>query len=373
MLLRVEHFDDEVDDVARGAELPGVALRAQHREQVLEGVAQALGVVVLELVDDLQERAQRLRVAVGQVGVLEDVAKQRRNAGVLGHAGDGFGIQVERLVAAEAGAHEPDPAILAEAVGEELALAAQLLALGVHVVHELVDQRDGDLLDLALGVGHLADQDVAGGVDAAFGGGVEHGNPGTRFLCGRAGLFGREAQAGKIAACLHRPSFDLRSRLQPAFLLQKNQERARADLAAVVGHQKAGAGDLVILEQKDAGFPRLVEGKLVHGFLYCQFAQIRFARRHGIRRRRLLVVRKGAGGAHRDLVGLNPLAQFLAGRRLLTRHFMQHHIDQHERPAGLEQQVERIRVGQRNQRPGVGQQGNGHGHGVWVQAGSELS
>ena len=81
-------------------------------------------------------------------------------------------------MAAQAGAHELGPAVAGKLVGEELALAAELLALGVHVVHELVDQGDGDLLDLALGIGHLADEDVAGGVDAAFGVGVEH----VRFL-----------------------------------------------------------------------------------------------------------------------------------------------------------------------------------------------
>ena len=58
--------DDEVDDVARGAELPGVALGAEHGEQILEGVAQPLAVVVVELVDDLEEELERLRVAVGQ-------------------------------------------------------------------------------------------------------------------------------------------------------------------------------------------------------------------------------------------------------------------------------------------------------------------
>ncbi|MGA2026656.1 MAG: hypothetical protein ABSH17_06245 [Syntrophobacteraceae bacterium] len=62
-------------------------------------------------------------------------------------------------------------------IGEELALAAELLALGVHVVHKLVDQGDGDLLHLALGVGHFADEDVAGGVDAPFGVCIEHGVP----------------------------------------------------------------------------------------------------------------------------------------------------------------------------------------------------
>ena len=100
-LLRVDDLDDEIDDVARGAELPGVALGAEHGEQILEGVAQALGVVVAELVDDLEEGAQRLRVAVGQIGVLEDVAEERRDAGVLRHLGDGFGVEVQRLVAAQ--------------------------------------------------------------------------------------------------------------------------------------------------------------------------------------------------------------------------------------------------------------------------------
>ena len=66
------------------------------------------------------------------------------------------------------------PAVLGELTGEELPLPAQLLTLGVDVVHELVDEGDGDLLHLALGVRHLAHQDVAGRVDAAFGVGVKH-------------------------------------------------------------------------------------------------------------------------------------------------------------------------------------------------------
>jgi hypothetical protein len=58
--------------------------------------------------------------------------------------------------------HEFGPAVLGELAGEELALAAQLFGLGVHVVHEFVNQRDGDLLDLRFRVGHLAHENVAG-------------------------------------------------------------------------------------------------------------------------------------------------------------------------------------------------------------------
>ena len=42
----------------------------------------------------------------------------------------------------------------------------------IHVVHELVDQGDGDLFDLRFRVGHFADEDVAGGVNAGFSLGV---------------------------------------------------------------------------------------------------------------------------------------------------------------------------------------------------------
>ena len=49
----------------------------------------------------------------------------------------------------------------------------QLFAIGVHIVHELVDQGNRDLFFLALGVGHFTHEDVAGGVDAAFGVSVE--------------------------------------------------------------------------------------------------------------------------------------------------------------------------------------------------------
>ena len=69
---------------------------------------------------------------------------------------------------------QPGPAVAGEVAGKELALTAPLLTLGIDVIHEFIDEGDGDLLDLALGIGHFAHQDVAGSVDAAFGVGVQH-------------------------------------------------------------------------------------------------------------------------------------------------------------------------------------------------------
>jgi hypothetical protein len=94
----------------------------------------------------------------------------------LRHGGDALAVEAEHLVTAEGGSHELGPAVAGELTREEGTLAAELLGLGVHVIHELVDEGDGDLLDLGLGIGDLADKDVSGGVDAAFGVGVEHGD-----------------------------------------------------------------------------------------------------------------------------------------------------------------------------------------------------
>ena len=70
--------------------------------------------------------------------------------------------------------HDFGPSVASKVASKKLALATQLLGLGIHVVHEFVDKCDGDLLNLRLRIRDLADKDVPGGVDAAFCIGVEH-------------------------------------------------------------------------------------------------------------------------------------------------------------------------------------------------------
>jgi len=132
-------------------------------------------VVVAELVDDLEEGLERLGIAVRQVGVLEDVAEERRDAGVFGHLGNTLAVEAEHFVATERGRHEPGPAVTGIGLVKNLRLPPSSSDSASIVVHELVDESDGDLLDLGFGVGDFADEDVAGGVDATFGIGVEHG------------------------------------------------------------------------------------------------------------------------------------------------------------------------------------------------------
>jgi len=75
-------------------------------------------------------------------------------------------------MSAQPGAHELGPAVAGEVACEKLPMSSHLFGFSVHVVHELVDQGDGDLLDLGFWVWNFAHKDVAGGVDAALGVGV---------------------------------------------------------------------------------------------------------------------------------------------------------------------------------------------------------
>ena len=90
-----------------------------------------------------------------QIGVFEDVAEQLRHAGVLAHVLDRLGVQRQHLKTTQARGHGVRSAKAGVVTGKKSARAAQLFGLGVHAVHELVDQRNGDLLYLAFGVGHL--------------------------------------------------------------------------------------------------------------------------------------------------------------------------------------------------------------------------
>ena len=152
----------------RRAELPRVALRIHHRKQILERVPQPLRVVISEAVDHLQKDPQRLRVAIRQKSVAENIPEQLRYARVLVHALDRLSVKTEHLVAPQARLHQFSPPVSTKLPGEVSPLTTEFLALGVNVVHKLVDKRNGDLLDLAFGIRHFANENIAGGVDSAL-------------------------------------------------------------------------------------------------------------------------------------------------------------------------------------------------------------
>jgi len=53
VFLRVNHLHNEINDVARGAELTGITLGAEDGEEILVSIPEIFAVVVVEFVDGL--------------------------------------------------------------------------------------------------------------------------------------------------------------------------------------------------------------------------------------------------------------------------------------------------------------------------------
>jgi hypothetical protein len=156
---------------------PFFPLRAHALEEILEGVTQLLVVRVGEAVHLGEEHGENATVAEFQEGVAEDVAEEAGEMrGFLGMAErlDALGEKRHPLIGGDGLWEQRAPAVRREAFDEEAAFAAHLHGLLIKVVHELVDERQSDELDLVGGQRELAHEHIAAGINATFGFGGEH-------------------------------------------------------------------------------------------------------------------------------------------------------------------------------------------------------
>src|SRR5690348_9618248 len=105
ILLRSDNLNDKIDNVARSAKLPGIALRSKDGKQILKGIAKTFTMVVGELIDNFEKGFERLGIAIGKISIFENIAEERRNARVFGHLRDALSIEIQHFVTTETGAH----------------------------------------------------------------------------------------------------------------------------------------------------------------------------------------------------------------------------------------------------------------------------
>jgi hypothetical protein len=72
------------------------------------------------------------------------------------HLQEGFAVEIEKLKAAYVGIEDAGPGVFLEFASEEARLSALADGPLVHIVHELVNEGNGDLFDLGFGVGDFA-------------------------------------------------------------------------------------------------------------------------------------------------------------------------------------------------------------------------
>ena len=165
VLLRVDDLHDEIDDVPRSAELASVGLRLGGLQQVLVGVAQLLAVVVHHPIHGAQEQRQRPVVAERHHSVLENLAEHGRHRVRLLQSAEASAVEFATLRVVQTQTHYLVPAIRLQITSKVVTLTAKALSPLVIVAHELVRQRQRDLLALHHRDRNLADQRVAGVVD----------------------------------------------------------------------------------------------------------------------------------------------------------------------------------------------------------------
>ena len=130
-----------------------------------------------------EEHGEDAPVAEFQEGVAEDVAEQAgqvRGFLRMAESFDAFGEKRDAFVGGDGLREEIAPAVFRKFAREETALAAEFHGFLVEVIHEFVNQRERDEFDLIRRLGEFADEDIATGVDAAFGFGGEHRDVGCQ-------------------------------------------------------------------------------------------------------------------------------------------------------------------------------------------------
>lgn len=179
--LWVEAGDHKIDDVARSTELAVLALRAGDLEKIFKGVAKFLAVRIGKPVHFGKEHGEDAAVAKLQESVSEDVAKEdwQMRAGsdplaIYFHIRsaeqlDATGKAVHPLIGGNSLRHQGTPAVVRQRADKEGALATEIHGLVVEVVHEFVDECDGDEFDLIGRLREFTNEDIPARINTAFG------------------------------------------------------------------------------------------------------------------------------------------------------------------------------------------------------------
>ena len=168
VFLRVYDFHHHINDMAGGTKLAGISLAAHNGQEIFKGITQVLAVVIREVADFFEEHIQGVRVPIRDICSTENIPEQLRKVGVRSHFFNAFRIEKSPLLPAVFGLHDFRPGILLILTCKKLPGAAKFQTFYIHVIHEFINERNGNLFNLCLGIGHLAHQNITQRIDLAL-------------------------------------------------------------------------------------------------------------------------------------------------------------------------------------------------------------
>ena len=176
VLLRCSYFHHHINDMAGCAELSGVALTAHDGKQIFKGITQVFAVFIGKFRNFFQKAVERFRVAVRNIGVTKNITKQLRQIRIICHLVDALGIQIQAILCAVLRKHDLRESIFLKFSGEENTFPTKIRSLQIHIIHKFINEGDGNLLHLSLGIGHLADENVTQGIYFSLNIKIHHGS-----------------------------------------------------------------------------------------------------------------------------------------------------------------------------------------------------
>ena len=127
--------------------------------------------IVGEPIDFIEEELECAPVAKLEEGIAEDALEEVGEMAILRlrQLLDAVDESCDALLGAELVRHEFAPGVVAQLPDKEGRLAFEFACLLVHVVHELVNERDGDEFDLVAWQRELPHEYLPRAIDAVFG------------------------------------------------------------------------------------------------------------------------------------------------------------------------------------------------------------
>ena len=174
MFLRIHNIHEELDNMSRRTELARISLTSHDREEVFEGIPELLRVVIVEPVDLSEEHYDCISITEWEIGILENLLEKIRKMICLRELVESLDIEVGTILVRELGIEELRPGIPLIVTREKARDSSELLTRTILVIHELVDECIGDLINLSFWIRDFSDEDISTGVDTVFGNGSEH-------------------------------------------------------------------------------------------------------------------------------------------------------------------------------------------------------
>ena len=149
-------------------------MASHDREEIFEGIPELFGVSIVESVDLSEEHHDRIRITEWEIGILEYLFEKIGKVVSTRKSIKSLDIEIGTILIRELGIEQLGPSIFLIVISEKLRIVIKLSTHTILVIHELVDESVGNLVDLSFWVWYLSNKDISTGIDSVFGSGVEH-------------------------------------------------------------------------------------------------------------------------------------------------------------------------------------------------------